>query len=149
MHAYAPRPIRSLGLREYEGWRLKLYSIVYGGATLDEPGFAPGLGMALRALPSPATAPGRLGLGFLIEHQARTAWYTVLCWWDQENELPVRVFVRPLEAHAVWRPARGGESICVGDLEVIGFERDAYVDSILSGTEPPDVAGYLEKHLTS
>ncbi len=91
--------------------------------------------MAMAELPQPAQIVGRPGLGFLICHQGRTGDYTILCWWDRENELPIRVFVRDDQG---WRPARGSESVCVWDLEVIWHERCAYVESMLqAGVEAP------------
>ena len=72
-------------------------------------------------------------MGFVIEHQAIGIDYLVLAWWDRENELPLRIFVRERDAQAAWRTARGGESVCVWDLEVIGAERDAYIATVLDG----------------
>jgi hypothetical protein len=69
----------------------------------------------------------------------------VLAWWDNENELPLRVFVRELEGDSQWRAARGVESFCVWDLQVIAFERDAYVATLLAGS--PDVAGATRAYL--
>jgi hypothetical protein len=140
MHAYEPRPIRFDGVRDVDGWRLKRYSIAFGGQPVDWPAFEPALTLADTALPRPAVAAGRVGVGFAIAHQGRTALYYVLGWWDNENELPLRVFVRPLEGGARWRAARGSESICVWDLQVITFERDAYVATVLAGDADSDAA---------
>jgi hypothetical protein len=133
MHPYEPRPIRFHGLRSVDGWRLKRYSITFGAEPIDWPAFEPGITLADAALPRPAVTEARPGVGFLIAHQGRTALYCVLAWWDNENELPVRVFVRELEEGARWRAARGGESFCVWDLQVIAFEREAYVATMLAG----------------
>jgi len=133
MHRYEPRPIDFHGLRDVDGWRLKQYSIAYGPGPVDWPAFEPATALIDAALPRPAGTNERPGVGFVIAHQGRTALYCVLGWWDNENELPVRVFVRGLEDGAEWRPARGGESFCVWDLQVIAFERDAYVATLLAG----------------
>ena len=130
MQPYAPRPIRCSGLETRDCWRLKRYAISFDGSPLDRGVFEEGLALARRALPEPAVAPGRPGLGFVVAHHGGTADYVVLCWWDQENELPTRILVRPSgEDH--WRPASARESFCVWDLEVIGFERDTYVATML------------------
>lgn len=107
--------------------------------------FEPCLRVAERELPEPDEGRGRAGLGFLIAHQGRTGDYVVLGWWDNENELPLRVWVRRGPAQG-WRPAEGGESICVWDLEVIWAERQAWVDAMLSpsGPSPADYLARVE-----
>jgi hypothetical protein len=146
MTPYAPRPIRPLGVRTHAGWLVKAYGITFGAAALDPARFVGGEALALAALPDPPRTDGRPGVGFLILHQGRTGDYAVLGWWDNENELPLRVFVRPPDGG--WRPARGGESACVWDLQVIAFERDAYVATVLAADAPADpVAAYLGRSL--
>src|SRR5262245_19618913 len=149
MQPYTPRPIRPLGLLPHAGWRLKLYGITFGPGPLDRPRFEPGVALALAALPAPAVADGRPGVGFLILHQGRTGDYAVLGWWGNENELPLRVFVRP-PGVAGWRPAQGGESACVWDLQVVAFERDAYVETVLASDDPADpVVAYLGRQFST
>ena len=141
---YIARPIRYLGLAEPNGYRLKQYTILYGGGPFREEDFAAGLRLAYESLPAPAVTDLRPGVGFAIAHQGNGADYAVLAWWDNENELPLRVFVRPQTADGVWWPARGGESVCVWDLEVIGFERGAYVETLLSAGTVDD---YLARRI--
>ena len=107
MEPFAPRRIRSHGLRGPRGWQLKLYSVLYGSGPLDWAAFEPGLQLAEAELPQPAEAAGRPGLGFLIAHQGRTGDYVVLAWWDHENELPLRVFLRRVRTEP-WRAAQAG-----------------------------------------
>jgi hypothetical protein len=132
------------GVRPIGDWRIKLYSVVYGDGPVEWNRFAKGIEMASAALPARALAPGRPGAGFLIAHQGKTACYTVLAWWDRENELPLRVFVNPNGQGDVWRQNAGDESVCVWDLEVIWAEREAYVRTVLS-PGAADVEAYLER----
>jgi len=142
MHPYAPRRIRSHGTRQASGWRLKVYSVVVDGSPPDWAIFEPSLAFAVAALPSPAVVPGRAGLGFVIAHTGRGMWYTVLCWWDRENELPIRVWVAEQDGKPPqWRPAEGSESVCVWDLDVIWHERQAWVRTLLAEHPAPDAAG--------
>lgn len=141
MEPYAPRLIRSHGIRQVGPWKLKVHSVAYGDGPLDWPGFEPGLEHAEATLPSPDERAGRPGLGFLIVHQGRTGDYVVLAWWDHENELPLRVWVRRTRSEA-WREAQNDESICVWDLEVIWAERSAWVATMLRSGEP-DPQAYL------
>jgi hypothetical protein len=142
MHSYEPRNIQYLRLQTYGDWRIKLYSIAWGQPVIDEGRFAAGLDLALSSLPVPARTESRPGVGFCILHQGRGADYVVLAWWDRENELPLRIFVK-LPDEMQWRPARGSESVCVWDLEVIGFERNAYVATVLGKPAQP-VRAYLD-----
>ena len=145
MTPYAPRPIEYLGVVEHRDWRLKLYSIVHGDVPVDREDFARGFRLVVHHLPEPAVpvTGERLGVGFLIAHQGNGASYAVLAWWDAENELPLRVAVRRTDERGGWRPARGRESICVWDLQVIGFERDAYVETVLSRADGGGADEYL------
>jgi hypothetical protein len=127
---FVPRPVRHLGIRSCHGFQLKTYSIVYGDVPLNSNAFEDGMRLAERELPSSAVTAERPGVGFVIMHQGRTGDYLILCWWDRENELPLRVFARDEKG---WRAAAGGESVCVWDLRVIWWEREAYVNTLLSG----------------
>lgn len=127
---YEPRPLAFLRLETVSGFRLKCYSICYGDQPHDPERFRAAWERAAAELPQPAAAPARPGVGFAILHQGRTADYFILAWWDQENELPLRVFVNGANG---WRAAAGGESVCVWDLHVIAREREAYVGTVLAG----------------
>ncbi len=126
------------------GFKLKLYSISADGTPIAWPAFSDGLRLAMNTLPRPATSPERPGLGFVVAHKG-IGDYVVLAWWDRENELPLRVFVRPQGAGARWRPARESESVCVWDLEVVAYERDAYVETMLAGGNRDRTPDYLDQ----
>ena len=129
---FAHRPIASHGVIRRANHRLKLYTIRHGEDPLDLDDYRDGLELALSELPVARPSEGRPGLGFVIVHRGRDLDYVVLAWWDRENELPVRVFVRD---DGEWRPAGESESFCVWDLEVMAFERNAYVETVLGGKE--------------
>ena len=149
MHPYQPRPIAPLGLVRHGDWTLKSYSITFGSAAFAPARFAEGRRLALESLPTPAVTPDRSGVGFLIEHQGRNIDYLVLAWWDRENELPLRVFVRDDRAGEAWRPARGSESVCVWDLQVIWAEREAYVATVLATDTEKGKEEYLRSSTTA
>jgi hypothetical protein len=159
MRPFILRPIRFRDVLAHAGWQLKRYAISAGQAAgvsdaqvdvgaIDWPEFAPGRALVLAALPVPARTSERPGVGFLVEHRGAGADYVVLGWWDRENELPVRIVVREQAPGATWRPARASESFCVWDLQVLGFERDAYVATVLAGGAGQEaVEAYLAQHL--
>jgi hypothetical protein len=142
MRPYAPRPIRFDGLRTPGAWRVKTYVLTLPDEPFDRSRFADGERRALAELPA-ETSAARPGLALLVLHQGRGADYAVLGWWDRENELPLRVWVRPHDEPA-WRPARGGESLCVWDLQVLWHEREAYVATVLADG---DATAYLARTL--
>jgi hypothetical protein len=151
LRPFAPRLIAFKGLLTHDQWRLKHYTVAHSGGptereAADWTAFHEGRGLALATLPVPARTVERPGVGLLIEHRGLGADYVVLGWWDRENELPVRVMVREADPGASWRPAGESESFCVWDLQVIAFERDAYVATIMSSTPMPDA---LERYLAT
>lgn len=151
---FAPRSIVAHDVLAHDDWRLKRYAITVDDVPLPWDAFDDGVAMALATLPRPAIAPGRLGAGFLIAHRGRGADYLVLGWWSEENELPTRVLRRDQRPGATWRPARDGESFCVWDLQVVAFERDAWVDTVLSNDADrapmaARVDAYLARRLSS
>lgn len=138
---YEPRPLSFLGVDSVAGYRLKVYSICYADSPFERERFAGGWALASRALPQPSVIVERPGVGFAIMHQGRTGDYLILCWWDRENELPIRVFLGDADG---WRPASRSESICVWDLRVLWWEREAYVGTVLAGR-----SGALEAYLAA
>ena len=147
MQPYKARRIDQLPRLSVDGWVLKRYSVCHASQTFDELRFSGGVELAVAALPQPATTAERPGVGFLILHQGREIDYTVLAWWDRENELPLRVFVCDRPGANEWRRARDSESVCVWDLQVIWAEREAYVRTILADALPDAVAAYLAQAL--
>lgn len=129
--AFAPRTVGGGVPRTYGRYALKVYTIAYPPHAFDPSRFAGVDSVVNAALPSGAPEDaGRPHVGFVIQHQGLTGDYLVLAWWDRENELPLRVWVRD---HGSWRPARESESICVWDLEIIWFERNLWIETALSG----------------
>lgn len=135
---YEPRQCAFLGMRKARGFRLKTYSIVQRNFPFERDRFESGMNLVSAKLPQPPVTASRPGFGFVIFHQGAMGDYIVLSWWDNENELPTRVFVRDQNN---WRPARANESFCVWDLRIIWHEREAYVKTILAGA---GVDQYLE-----
>ncbi len=129
---YQPRPLKFLGVESVAGFLLKVYTIRHPAQSLEHERFAARWDLAPTVLPQPAVTDGRPGVGFAVLHQGQGSDYLILCWWDRQNELPTRVFLKT-EAEG-WRPAAGSESFCVWDLRVIWWEREAYVGTILAGS---------------
>lgn len=138
---FAPRPRAAGPVLEVDGWRLKSYGIARDGRIVLPRHEDEVVAMAGGVLPDPDPEGGRPGVGWLILHRGADVDYAVLGWWDRENEMPVRVWVR--EDSGAWRGARDGESFCVWDLEIIAWERNAWVRHVLDGARG-DVGAYLD-----
>lgn len=137
------RRITCDGVRIIGGSSLKCYSVDVGNVPHDRGRFATTEALVAAAVPEVDDAAGRPGAGFLIKHQGATGDYLVAGWWSQQNELPMRVWVR---ADGTWRPAGPHESFCVWDLEIVWFERNAWVETMLTGQNVEHgLAAYLAR----
>lgn len=139
---YLPRAITPAGIKNLSHWQLKRYVIRYSQAQGATPDYPPAYQLVSQWLPRNAETAERPGVGFVIEHQGKTLNYLIVGWWDNENELRVNVWVQEQD---IWRAAQG-ESFCVWDLQVMAFERDAFVDTLLQHT--PDIPAYMNRFLT-
>jgi hypothetical protein len=142
---HRPRPARLTGRLEFGGWRLKLYSITLPGrepraALLDSVA-----SLARQVLP-PAGGPVP-GLGFAIAHDAATVCFSIIYWWQNDNELHQRMFWSPREqpeaAVKVENPACG----CVFELGIVDFERRAWLADMLANPTGPDPDRYWSRAL--
>ena len=126
---HQPRHISFLG----RTGQTKHYGI---GTHAPEP--RPALVEAARALAHP-DAPG-----FTIAHDAKFAGLGLVYWWESENELHVRHHAAPLDDPGALRPLEGTGMACVWELEVIDFERRAWLeDMLIDGS----LDAYLERAL--
>jgi hypothetical protein len=82
--------------------------------------------------------------GFTIAHDAATAGLGIVYWWAGENEIHHRVFASPLDDPGELEPADGTGMACVWELEVIDFERRAWLEDVL---KRGDTRGYTERAL--
>ena len=132
---------------QHAGWTLRRHDITPGpsGAPVEVPAaiYAPGEAFALSLLPTPAAAPDRPGIGFLIRHPGLNQHYIILAWWDNQNELITRVLVRPNTSDGTWEDAQGRYSFCVWDLDVFAHERERYVQHVLTPAAGPQINRYL------
>jgi len=146
--AYAPRPIRFLELWKPAGWRLKVYGVAYSGARPDEALVAAAKHAAEARLPDPEITPRCYGVGFLGVHEGRGSNFVFVDWWAHENELHHHVHVSQSSAPTeLIEVTSTGLIACVWDLRIIGFERDAWVETVLANPQGPDLDVYLARRL--
>ena len=111
-----------------------------------------GIGVDGRARPEllEATARAASGLvpdqavGFTIAHDAASAGLGLVYWWANDNEIHMRAFASPKDDPGALEPADGSGMACVWELEVIDFERRAWLEDVLKAG---DVERYLSRAL--
>lgn len=117
---------------------IKLYTVSATGAPVDASGYHPRLAQVKRSRPVDwAQTPA-----FAIFHDGAGMAYLVLCWWGNDNELFTSVSVRTDEG---WVEDPSRFSFCLWDLEILWFERNAFVETLYSGE--PDIARYRATRL--
>jgi len=127
--AHSPRHISFLGR---EGMT-KHYGIATRGSS-PNPVFA----AAVRRLAEPDVP------GFTIAHDAKSAGLGLAYWWSNENEIHARFYSSPLDDPGNLERYTGAGLSCVWELEVIDFERRAWLQDVLIGD---DLEAYLGRAL--
>ncbi|MFG0258272.1 MAG: isochorismatase [Phycisphaerales bacterium JB043] len=143
--AFAARRTWYDGCIEDRGWRLKRYVVCAEGREIDGTSLGGGVARLMERLGG--LSEHCPGVGFVIVHLGSGWDYLVGCWWDNENELCVRVLSRE-RGEERWAVARENQSFCVWDMEVMWHERNAYVEHVLTDTRG-DVEGYMRDVLGS
>lgn len=150
---YRTRPIRFLHLAEHNGWRIKVYGIRFREAEGPDAPDARIVALAEQAvlprLPQPAIADDRYGVGFLVVHQGQDRNWLLLDWWYDREILKQRLFSSPLAAPDAITPAEPDLLACTWELAVHGFERQAWIDTVLNNPNGPDVDAYLSRQLNA
>jgi hypothetical protein len=130
---YVPRRVRFL---ERDG-RLKHYGIAARGDVPRAELAAATRGAAESVVPDGA-------YGFTIAHDANLAGLGIVYWWAQENEIHARYFTAPRDDPGALEPYDHTGMACVWELEVIDFERRAWLEDVL---KRGDAEAYLERTL--
>lgn len=82
--------------------------------------------------------------GFTIAHRGVSAALSIVYWWANENELHASFHVAPLDAPDQLGPYESTGITCVWELEVIDFERRAWLQDVLIDN---DLDAYLARAL--
>jgi hypothetical protein len=122
---HEPRTIRFIRRQDLGDWRLKVYGI--GTHAPDaRPEFVEATVEAARG-----ALPDGGGTAFVIAHDANAAGLGLVYWWANENEIHGRFFVSPLEEPAAMEEHNGTGLACVWEMEVLDFERRAWLEHVL------------------
>ena len=144
---YEPRSIRFLEALTIEGWRLKVYGITYRRERPRAELIETARRLVRQSLP-PALTNGNYAVGYVGVHDGRGANFIFVDWWADENELHHHVFAAPSdEVENLPEITATGLSVCVWDLRVQCFEREAWLDAVLKNPRESSLEDYLRRRL--
>lgn len=144
---YRPRHVRFIRREDVEGWRLKLYGIALNGKEPDPDFVEATRDLAASILPQPPSADDRYGVGFATAHDATSVYIALIYWWQSENELHQRIYVSTKASPIAFVPVEQQPAGCVWELEIVDFERRAWIEDVLANPDGPDVGGYLARRV--
>lgn len=145
---HRPRPIRFLELATIGDWRIKVYGISQDRPIPERACMERAPAIARSVLPEPAVTEDRYGVGFVVVHQARLFNQILVDWWERENELRHHVFkAEPPKPHDFKNITATGEAFCLWELRVLGFEREAWMQTMLKTSPGPSLDAYLDRRL--
>jgi hypothetical protein len=139
--------VRPLEIWEHDGWLLKVYGLAYRGDRPPTDVVDAAKRVAAETLPLPAETPDRYGVGFLVVHEGQDARWLLVDWWGFESVLHHRLFMASLDGEPEFEPAPDPLMACVWELAILAFERDAWVETVLTDAKRPDVPAYLSRRL--
>jgi hypothetical protein len=139
------RPIRFVRSERIGDWRLKLYSIAADGELARPLLIDEAMRRAPAIFPQAAFADERHGVGFITVHDARTVSIALYYWWQSFNELHQRIYVGPKHDPSAMTQLENQSAGCVWELEVVDFERRAWLRDVLANPTGPDVEHYLSR----
>lgn len=140
------RPIRSVGLWEARGWRIKAHTIAYRGRAIAPSRLAEARDALLPRLPPVSDSVP--GVGYAALHEGRGFDVAFVDWWANENELfHVLLVARQAPGAPFAPPEDPAFSACVWDARVMAHEREAWLDCVLRNPLGPDVEAYLARRL--
>jgi hypothetical protein len=140
---YRPRSVRFQRRVTLGDWVVKLYTIAPRVRPARAAVAEAALNAARQVLPSPALAPGRPGVGFVIAHDAPSSCYLLTCWWAEENEDHQRIHSAPADRPEDFTLHPNHAAGCVWELSVTDFERRAWIRHVLADPGGPDLESYL------
>lgn len=142
--AYRPRATHFLGLWEFHDWRLKAYTISPAGVEPAQELIEAARALAEDRIAESAGSGENYRVGYVGVHAGKTGNFVFIDWWSNENEVYHHVYASSAEQPTDFQYLTPtGASACVWDLQLIWFEREAWVASILSRPEAPDIDAYL------
>ena len=157
---WAPRAVVPLEVETLpDGWRVKPYALAWTPELEGEweRVWSGARGLIASELASVAALHATPRLAVVVLHRGEDSWWLLVDAWIHGGMLVHQIFSAPHghepRAEAWGRGPARSPSVCVWELAVLGFERDAYVEHVF-GAAPGDEAAlegrraYLEQRMT-
>jgi hypothetical protein len=147
---YRSRLVEFNQLASVDGWAIKVYSITHRSSFQSDDV----LENAVRQLPEWLAEAARLNLptyytAFLIVHEGRDGVWTLINWWIGGEMLQSETFFTSYDQPDNFSVVlKDGFMACVWELEVIGYEREMWIEHVLKKSEEPDLSGYWRAHIS-
>jgi hypothetical protein len=149
--AYKTRPIRFLEVYTFQDWKIKMYSISVRHRLVDAQNIEHAkqlLHVWLQA--SKIYSLKTYKIATLILHEGKEGCFAIINWWIDENMLQQFVYLATNEQPTEFKLySNNGIFTCVWEMEVLWFEKNAWVKNILMKADNPDVEAYLNEHLNA
>jgi hypothetical protein len=130
---YAPRLVKAFPPVDVGGRALKAYGVFAEPADADSPVSPEWLREQAGSVLPEAPEPGDHPAGFVILHRAKDGDYLLVSQWYDANMLKHWVRGAPAGGSAAFEPlAEQAVIACVWELEIVKFERDAWVRTVLA-----------------
>ena len=136
---YAPRSTRFIGILAHGDWKIKCYGISCKAENVSDTHIAFAKENLEKWLSqSKITRLATYNLATLILHEGREGIFYIINWWIDENMLQQFVYLAnynsPSELQLV---SDKGIITCVWEMEILWFERNAWVEQVLMQPENP------------
>ncbi len=142
---YEDRPFEFAGLWDDNGWKFKIYKITHKSNTpADEMTFDIAKDFAHVCIAKFTELAPAYGLGYLILHNGMDSNFIVVNFWVGENMLRTHTMISQLSSpYNYVETTHTGMNVCVWDAQIHIFERNLWVECVLSNPEDPDIDNYL------
>lgn len=142
---YKTRPVRFVELYRHTDWYIKIYSISVKHEMVEQHW----IDRAKQNLSAWLQQAGNYPLdtcqtATLIIHEGKEGCFAILCWWIDENMLQLFVYLASYNNQPEFvLYSDKGMVTCVWEMAVLWFERNAWVEHVLSKADSPDIEAYL------
>ena len=144
--SYVPRALCRFDTLYSGGWHIKTYGISARHKRPPETLFKQ-LGTLVPAILKDMPKDFDVyNIAFAILHEAADGDFILFHWWTGENMLASRVFHAP-DRNSPFEDIKATRIIaCIWELEIIKFERDLWVETMLNAARQPAPDTYLTRH---